>query len=49
MDDHGIFVGEKLMLVCGSKEKAEQLLSNYPGGEVWPVEQVNRKWVKKKM
>lgn len=47
MDYHGIFKGEKRLLVCGSKEKAEQMAKDHPGAEVFPVEEVNREWVKK--
>ncbi|SOC79809.1 hypothetical protein SAMN06296241_1346 [Salinimicrobium sediminis] len=47
MSDHGIYKDGHFMIVCGSKEKAIEMLENYPGGEVYPVEQVNGKWVKK--
>ena len=51
MDDHGIFIADKdqPIIVCGSKEKAEEMKENYPGAEVYPVEQVNREWVKKQI
>ncbi|WZL88313.1 hypothetical protein VS868_11970 [Salinimicrobium sp. 3283s] len=47
MEDHAIFRGENLQIVCGSKEKAEEMLPLYPGAKVFPVEYVNHKWVKK--
>lgn len=34
------------MMVCGSKEKAEEMLENYPEGKIFPVDRVNGKWVK---
>ena len=47
MEDYGIFKGEELLLVVGSKEKAETMSKNYPGSSIAPVIEVNKKWVRK--
>ena len=48
MSDYAIFLDGKPAIICGTKEKAEEMVRNYPGGEVHEVEEVNRKWVKRR-
>lgn len=46
-DYYGVFQGKKLLFTCIGKEKAEDMAKSYPNGEAFPVEEVDRKWVRK--
>lgn len=47
MSDYGIFKNNELLIVCGSKEKAEEMQHNYPSSSVFPVVYVDHKWEKR--
>lgn len=46
-DYYGVFQNGKLVFTCLGKEKAEDMAKRYPGGEAFPVEEVDQEWVKK--
>ena len=47
MENYGVFKNGKLILICEGKEKAEEMAERYDDGEAFPVEEVNREWIKK--
>ena len=49
MDHHGAFIKDKVNLLCGSIEKAEEMQLMYHEGDFHQVEQVKEGWIRKRL